>query len=300
MQATFYPGLCEPTNEGGLGFDYFVNMSVSEMWLWFLENLPDRDWSMNKVSLPSNCDIKHFGNFTFQSVEYCFSGLGHKVSSIGTPPESLGLGRSRITCQLTLRVQLHVKHSSEPKKKSDSCFLGEYMLTSFLIWALNSLAAWRFAASELDILFYAFLLTVLVKIQCLLSHSFHISFSQGKQGWDLDLKQRIFKLQSEKHELVLNFLGRLDFSHSCKKMPPWSPFHLGVAHLNQQFIPWSSLTFPLMKEIKILNSLSMSPSSCFFWHWYESMTAMTLNFCHHHARRNHQSLLLFKEVWMCT
>ena len=55
MQATFYPGLCEPTNEGGLGFDYFVNMSVSEMWLWFLENVPHQNWSMVKVNLLSHC-----------------------------------------------------------------------------------------------------------------------------------------------------------------------------------------------------------------------------------------------------
>uniref|UniRef100_A0A1D1ZAS1 1,4-alpha-glucan branching enzyme n=1 Tax=Anthurium amnicola TaxID=1678845 RepID=A0A1D1ZAS1_9ARAE len=47
--ATIYPGLCELTNQGGLGFDYCVNMSVSEMWLWFLENVPDQDWSMNKI-----------------------------------------------------------------------------------------------------------------------------------------------------------------------------------------------------------------------------------------------------------
>ncbi|KAG1330519.1 hypothetical protein COCNU_02G004870 [Cocos nucifera] len=46
--ATFYPGLCESTTQGGLGFDYWVNFSVSEMWLWLLENVPDRDWSMNK------------------------------------------------------------------------------------------------------------------------------------------------------------------------------------------------------------------------------------------------------------
>ncbi|XP_057977494.1 1,4-alpha-glucan-branching enzyme 3, chloroplastic/amyloplastic [Malania oleifera] len=46
---TLYPGLCEPTSQGGLGFDYYVNLSVSEMWLWFLENVPDHDWSMSKI-----------------------------------------------------------------------------------------------------------------------------------------------------------------------------------------------------------------------------------------------------------
>nr|XP_043628335.1 1,4-alpha-glucan-branching enzyme 3, chloroplastic/amyloplastic isoform X2 [Erigeron canadensis] len=47
--ATLYPGLCEPTSQGGLGFDYFVNMRASEMWLWFLENVQDSNWSMSKI-----------------------------------------------------------------------------------------------------------------------------------------------------------------------------------------------------------------------------------------------------------
>jgi hypothetical protein len=51
VQATFYPGLCEPTSQGGLGFDYYVNLSVSEMWSSFLEDVPDHEWSMSKVSL---------------------------------------------------------------------------------------------------------------------------------------------------------------------------------------------------------------------------------------------------------
>ncbi|CAM0149915.1 unnamed protein product [Urochloa decumbens] len=47
--ATFYPGLCEPTTQGGLGFDYCVNLSIPEMWLWHLENVPEQEWSMNKI-----------------------------------------------------------------------------------------------------------------------------------------------------------------------------------------------------------------------------------------------------------
>ncbi|KAK6132859.1 hypothetical protein DH2020_033390 [Rehmannia glutinosa] len=46
---TLYPGLCEPTSQGGLGFDFFVNLSASELWLSFLENVPDHEWSMNKL-----------------------------------------------------------------------------------------------------------------------------------------------------------------------------------------------------------------------------------------------------------
>ncbi|KAI3496920.1 hypothetical protein L1887_39298 [Cichorium endivia] len=47
--ATLYPGLCEPISQGGLGFDYFVNPRASEMWLWFLENVQDSNWSMSKI-----------------------------------------------------------------------------------------------------------------------------------------------------------------------------------------------------------------------------------------------------------
>ncbi|KAI4965220.1 hypothetical protein ZWY2020_054982 [Hordeum vulgare] len=47
--ATYYPGLCEPTTQGGLGFDYWANLSIPEMWLWHLENVPEREWSMNKI-----------------------------------------------------------------------------------------------------------------------------------------------------------------------------------------------------------------------------------------------------------
>ncbi|XP_038996187.1 1,4-alpha-glucan-branching enzyme 3, chloroplastic/amyloplastic [Hibiscus syriacus] len=47
---TFYPGLCEPISQGGLGFDYYVNLSASEMWLSLLENTPDHEWSMSKIT----------------------------------------------------------------------------------------------------------------------------------------------------------------------------------------------------------------------------------------------------------
>lgn len=50
-QATYYPGLCEPTSQGGLGFDYYVNLSAPEMWSTFLETVPDHEWSMTKVVL---------------------------------------------------------------------------------------------------------------------------------------------------------------------------------------------------------------------------------------------------------
>lgn len=68
-QATYYPGLCEPISQGGLGFDYYVNLSASEMWSSFLQNVPDQEWNMNKVVLYHlrTClmDLNHLEGFPF-------------------------------------------------------------------------------------------------------------------------------------------------------------------------------------------------------------------------------------------
>lgn len=70
-QATLYPGLCEPTSQGGLGFDYFINLSASEMWLWFLENVPDHEWSMTKVTEHVYHSLWHLENsFGFTLMRY--------------------------------------------------------------------------------------------------------------------------------------------------------------------------------------------------------------------------------------
>ncbi|KAH0853028.1 hypothetical protein HID58_093496 [Brassica napus] len=47
--ATYYPGLCEPVSQGGLGFDYYVNLSATEMWVSLLDTVPDSEWSMSKI-----------------------------------------------------------------------------------------------------------------------------------------------------------------------------------------------------------------------------------------------------------
>lgn len=47
--ATLYPGLCEPISQGGLGFDYYVNLSAPDMWVSLIQNVPDQEWSMSKI-----------------------------------------------------------------------------------------------------------------------------------------------------------------------------------------------------------------------------------------------------------
>lgn len=50
MKATFYPGLIDPINKGGLGFDYYVNLAPSEMWPFLIANVPVQDWSVTEAS----------------------------------------------------------------------------------------------------------------------------------------------------------------------------------------------------------------------------------------------------------
>ncbi|MCO5595808.1 hypothetical protein L7F22_049857 [Adiantum nelumboides] len=46
---TFYPGLCQNINEGGLGFDYFVCMQPADMWSWLIRNGSDEDWVVSQI-----------------------------------------------------------------------------------------------------------------------------------------------------------------------------------------------------------------------------------------------------------
>ncbi|WCJ32967.1 1 4-alpha-glucan-branching enzyme [Euphorbia peplus] len=59
--STFYPGLCDPTSQGGLGFDYYVNISASEMWSSFVKDVPDDEWSMTKI-VSTLTGSRHYGN----------------------------------------------------------------------------------------------------------------------------------------------------------------------------------------------------------------------------------------------
>jgi len=43
------PALCRPVEEGGLGFDYRLNMSAPDMWIDMLKNTPDEQWSTSRI-----------------------------------------------------------------------------------------------------------------------------------------------------------------------------------------------------------------------------------------------------------
>ena len=44
-----YPGLAASTAEGGLGFDYRLNMSAPNLWIKHIEKLKDEDWQMGEL-----------------------------------------------------------------------------------------------------------------------------------------------------------------------------------------------------------------------------------------------------------
>ena len=75
-QATSYPGLCEPTLQGGLGFDYRLASGPSEMWRWLAQSSAwlleggggqeqarageaGEGWSVREVSLAGEVSCRH-------------------------------------------------------------------------------------------------------------------------------------------------------------------------------------------------------------------------------------------------
>eukprot|EP00340_Litonotus_pictus_P006980 CAMPEP_0170519056 /NCGR_PEP_ID=MMETSP0209-20121228/4602_1 /TAXON_ID=665100 ORGANISM="Litonotus pictus, Strain P1" /NCGR_SAMPLE_ID=MMETSP0209 /ASSEMBLY_ACC=CAM_ASM_000301 /LENGTH=110 /DNA_ID=CAMNT_0010804847 /DNA_START=1204 /DNA_END=1533 /DNA_ORIENTATION=+ len=45
-----YPGLGIPIEDGGIGFDYRLNMSVPDMWIKLLKEKRDEEWSMGGIT----------------------------------------------------------------------------------------------------------------------------------------------------------------------------------------------------------------------------------------------------------
>ena len=44
-----YPGLAAPINEGGIGFDYRLNMSAPNLWIKHIEKKKDEDWQVGEL-----------------------------------------------------------------------------------------------------------------------------------------------------------------------------------------------------------------------------------------------------------
>ncbi len=44
------PTLCRPVTEGGIGFDYRLNMSVPDKWIKLLKEVKDEEWNMGNIT----------------------------------------------------------------------------------------------------------------------------------------------------------------------------------------------------------------------------------------------------------
>ena len=43
------PGMCEPVEEGGIGFDYRLGMGLPDMWIKLAKNCRDEDWNLGTI-----------------------------------------------------------------------------------------------------------------------------------------------------------------------------------------------------------------------------------------------------------
>lgn len=44
------PTLCREINDGGIGFDYRLNMYMPDMWIKLLKDTPDECWNMGNIA----------------------------------------------------------------------------------------------------------------------------------------------------------------------------------------------------------------------------------------------------------
>ena len=77
------PGICRPIADGGFGFDYRLNMSISDKWIQLLKEYKDEDWNMGNITFTltnRRYNEKHVG--------YCES---HDQSIVGDKTISMWL-----------------------------------------------------------------------------------------------------------------------------------------------------------------------------------------------------------------
>lgn len=43
------PGMCNPIEDGGIGFDYRLGMAIPDFWIKLLEDVPDEDWNLDEM-----------------------------------------------------------------------------------------------------------------------------------------------------------------------------------------------------------------------------------------------------------
>ena len=43
------PGMCNPIDDGGVGFDYRLGMAIPDFWIKLLKDIPDEDWNLDEM-----------------------------------------------------------------------------------------------------------------------------------------------------------------------------------------------------------------------------------------------------------
>ena len=43
------PGMCNPIDDGGIGFDYRLGMAIPDFWIKLLKDIPDEDWNLDEM-----------------------------------------------------------------------------------------------------------------------------------------------------------------------------------------------------------------------------------------------------------
>lgn len=128
--ASLYPGLCHPTNQGGLGFDFFVCTSAAEMWLWLLQNGKDEHWIMSQI-VQTLTSLHKTGKMVVYPENYSQSMTG-------------GMSLAEI---ISCEAHLHSEHKNE-KAKLNSGGLALLKLIRLITMSMGGSAYLNFMGNE--------------------------------------------------------------------------------------------------------------------------------------------------------
>lgn len=95
------PGLCRPIKEGGVGFDYRLNMSVPDMWIRLLKEVKDEDWEIGGI-------IHSLTNRRWNEKHVSYSE-SHDQSIVGDKTISMWLFDKEIYTEMSIFSELSYK-----------------------------------------------------------------------------------------------------------------------------------------------------------------------------------------------
>ena len=69
------PGLCQPIESGGLGFDFRLGMGIPDFWIKLLKHSQDEEWDINQI-----WDVLNNRRFREKTIAYAES---HDQAMVG-------------------------------------------------------------------------------------------------------------------------------------------------------------------------------------------------------------------------